>query len=901
MKPITVTMQSFGSYLNRTVVDFTKLGDNAIFLITGATGGGKTTILDAMCFALYCKATGGRRSWSSMRSAAAPMGAETLVEFTFQLAGETYRFARSQSLYEARGSGALKTRESHACYRMKDGEWELLLSGAEARVREKAEELLGLTCEQFSQVIVLPQGDFLKLLLSSSRDKTQIFQTLFATVRWERATRNLKELASSLSREAGELEAAKKSILEQEAVENLPQLEQKQAALEKQLEQVQKERQAAEETLQKQNASVRVAEALTEQFSSLDKLKKRWEELERRADEMEKNRTKLEQARRAAGVYPYFSACQSAQKELAQKQRSFQAARERFQEAEKALQSARQQLPLAKECRECLPRLSQKEANLLRVRESAVRYQDVQKRCADTQKRINEQEKKQREAVIRLQTAEQQLRDGNTYIQQVQREISRMPQLLQEVQRLMDTDAAAVLAGHLQEGAPCPVCGSVHHPNPARPSTRLQAAQEALQKARQSADRLERAQKRLQERQEQREQAQRDCDAGRDAVSALRNMLEGQEATLRELEQTMGDLRALPEIDRQLSAVRAQSRDSTARAEKLEQNASHAESAAAAAAAAYKATETAQREAEAAVQAAQKQLDDSVLQAGLYPKEDYAALLLPPEQIQALEQMLTAYKAARESAYQQISALETELKGKAMPDLAAVRGAQTQAQKHVGELAQSFGKLEQGLASALQSLERLERLEQEGKQVEQAYARSSRLAMLLSGKNAYKIPLQQFVLGVMLDDILTSANQFFATLSSGRYSLNRITGPTGGNALSGLDMQVFDAYTGGARAVETLSGGELFLASLSLAFGLSDVVQSYSGGVHLDSLFIDEGFGTLDQETLDTAMKALAQLQSMGRTIGIISHVSELKNRIAAQIVVGKDPEGGSTAEVRMQ
>lgn len=162
MKPISVTMQAFGSYLKQTTVDFRALGDNPIFLITGATGGGKTTILDAMCFALYCKATGGRRSWGSMRCAAAPKSAETMVDFIFQLAGTTYRFTRSQSQYAARGTGALKTKETHACYRMEDGEWELLLSGAESRVREKAEEILGLTCEQFSQVIVLPQGDFLK-------------------------------------------------------------------------------------------------------------------------------------------------------------------------------------------------------------------------------------------------------------------------------------------------------------------------------------------------------------------------------------------------------------------------------------------------------------------------------------------------------------------------------------------------------------------------------------------------------------------------------------------------------------------------------------------------------------------------------------------------------------------
>ena len=150
----------------------------------------------------------------------------------------------------------------------------------------------------------------------------------------------------------------------------------------------------------------------------------------------------------------------------------------------------------------------------------------------------------------------------------------------------------------------------------------------------------------------------------------------------------------------------------------------------------------------------------------------------------------------------------------------------------------------------------------------------------------------------MLDDVLTCANSFFATLSGGRYSLTRRRDAIGGNALSGLDIEVLDAQVGGVRAVETLSGGELFLASLSLAFGLAGVVQNYSGGVRLDSIFIDEGFGSLDQETLDTAMKALTQLQSTGRMVGIISHVSELKSRIAAQIMVRKTANGGSTAEV---
>jgi len=213
-------------------------------------------------------------------------------------------------------------------------------------------------------------------------------------------------------------------------------------------------------------------------------------------------------------------------------------------------------------------------------------------------------------------------------------------------------------------------------------------------------------------------------------------------------------------------------------------------------------------------------------------------------------------------------------------------------------MAQRTGSLTQSADSARKSLKKLTELTKQGSDLEERYSRTSRLATLLSGKTGLKIPLQQFVLGIMLDDILSSSNTTFSTLSTGRYSLSRITGASGGNALGGLDLQVFDAYSGGVRSVETLSGGELFLASLSLAFGLSDVVQNYSGSVHLDSIFIDEGFGSLDQDTLDTAMKALLQIQQGGRTIGIISHVSELKTRIAAQIVVSKGADGSSRVDV---
>ena len=899
MKPISVTMQAFGSYLKRTTVDFRALGDNPIFLITGATGGGKTTILDAMCFALYCKATGGRRSWGSMRCAAAPKGAETMVDFVFQLAGTTYRFTRSQSQYAARGTGALKTKETHACYRMEGSEWELLLSGAESRVREKAEEILGLTCEQFSQVIVLPQGDFLKLLLSSSRDKAQMFQTLFATGRWERAARNLKEMAAALGKQAGELEAAKRSILEREGVETLPLLEEREAVLRGQLSQAKTAQETAEKAFQNENAALRAAEALSERFAALEQQQAQRKALEQKREELDASRRRLAEARRAAGVYPYFTAHQAAQKELLAKQQAHAAAQQSLAKAEAECKAAQAQLPLAERYRSQLPELAKEEERLRNLREQALKWQELQKQRTEHAKRMALLEKQREEAQARLETADRQLADGNVYIENAQKQISMLPHLLEQVQQLMDQDAAAALAVHLQEGAPCPVCGAVHHPHPAQPSKRLQEAQDALKRARKAADMLESAQKRLQQRREQREQAREDLSQSNEKIASLRSEQQARASAEREVLDKLGELRELPAIDQRLTEVRLQAKKSTDAAAKIEERANAAQRAGATAKAVCDSAAQAHREAQAAENAAAKRLQQALEESGFEPQADCASLLLSPERMEALEHTIQAYDAAVASAEQQIGRLQQELLGKEQPDLQAQRKRQAQAQEAAAQAAQAVGKLEQTALAAKESLGRLRKLEEKGKRLEEEYGRTSRLAALLSGKNAFKVPLHQFVLGVMLDDILSSANQFFATLSSGRYSLSRVVGATSGNALGGLDLEVIDAYTGGARAVETLSGGELFLASLSLAFGLSDVVQSYSGGVHLDSLFIDEGFGSLDQETLDTAMKALAQLQHMGRTIGIISHVSELKNRIAAQIVVGKDRDGGSTVRIR--
>ncbi len=280
--------------------------------------------------------------------------------------------------------------------------------------------------------------------------------------------------------------------------------------------------------------------------------------------------------------------------------------------------------------------------------------------------------------------------------------------------------------------------------------------------------------------------------------------------------------------------------------------------------------------------------------AGLPPDLCWETIQTDEDVLAHLEQRIAEYEREYHSVQEQSKVLHDGLAGITPPDLDTLEQTQKELQNQTQQAAQQLGNLLRQLETGKKSLEQLDILAENGRSAEENFAKIDRLAKLLQGKNPLKIPLQQFVLGIMLDDVLSYANCFFSMLSQGRYSLRRVLGNTRGNALGGLDLEVLDAHAGGARSIETLSGGEQFLASLSLAFGLSDVVQSYSGSVRLDSIFIDEGFGSLDQDTLDTAMKALSQIQKLGRTIGIISHVSELKGRIAARLEVRHKASGGA-------
>ncbi len=1023
MKPISITMQGFGSYIQSATIDFSSLGENPIFLITGATGGGKTTILDAMCFALYCKATGGRRSWSSMRSTAAEDSLSTSVDFSFQLGSEVYRFYRSQSVYYVRGSGRRDIREEHICYRLTDGlptdknaQWELLVSGSETKVRDYAQRLLGLTCEQFSQVIVLPQGDFLKLLRANSNGKAEILQTLFATQIWSQITDKMKQHANTLSKEVGELYATKNALLEREEVETVEALEEKCIQNNAALLTSQTELKQLQKTVAHALEQLNQAKELQQKMIQKKELERKQINLQDYAPAIEEKKKLLSSAKQIEQIYPYWQNYQTSKKSSIEKQASYQTAQQVFQQAQL-----------------CQKQLEDQQENILNQKEQIVQMEKILpdlERSIQTLKRIdalNIQQKEMQEIIekkdaeqsqIQLQITqiEERMQKGTLYLQSIDTEYQKLPeykeQLLifqtyeqqyltwsqiktehEKAKQIFDSSfaikqekehiisqkqeqishiqtavleqTALAMAQELQENKPCPVCGSLHHPAPALQNSleqtdtaqlsafraeleqlqtdyqqylqtfshaqavldekisQLKAASDACQKIPTDYEQLQiqimkqkeqiqksealiatrkKSEERLQTLSDEQSRLKETYEQKREEIAFHHQQLAVIEASIKELNNSIqlpnGIINAKKEWNN-IQCTLKRLKENTSlwdtkwmeACSKIAVEKANLEHAASVQAEAIDAEEKSK-------QIFTKQLETVENMLNINIDSDLEPLRISVQERQELEHTIQDYTTQVQTILQQLHQLTIQLQGQAEPNIVPLETDYIQLQQQHDALSLKIGAQTQQLENTKKALSQLQKITSNSKETEAQYEQASRLHQLLSGGNSKKIPLQQFILGIMLDDILTYANEFFSLLSRGRYSLRRLEGSIGGNAKSGLDLEVLDGFTGAPRSIETLSGGEQFLASLSLAFGLSDVVQSYSGSVRLDSIFIDEGFGSLDQDTLDTAMKALSQIQKMGRTVGIISHVSELKNRIATQIQVHPSKNGGSSITI---
>ena len=914
MRPLRLLLQAFGPYLEKTELDLTQFDETGLFLITGPTGGGKTSLLDAMCFALYCKATGGKRSFGGMRCMSAPQELPTLVEFDFSLQGETYRFRRSQYTHINRNTKAPELRETHECFRLEEGEFRLVESGSESAVRRRAEELLHLTCEQFSQVIVLPQGEFLRLLRANSNDKGEMLKTLFSAGVWRSVTDRFHQRERELEDKAKQSTALRASLLQKEEVSTTPALEEKLDQLSQREKRLREESAAGGQELEQAEALLQAAEeyfrrarAQEEAAQALQKAQAAWDALEGSAPQLEQKRARAQAFREQAVV-------------LAQEGARLKERREQLVQAKGAREQAAAARRQAEEQQSALKALGQqKDVLSQRIEKGSAFLKTCEEASAQLPALLERRQalEKLSAAWEELSRREKRLREGEAAAS-ASRKAARQKQLLLEtlVQRLerqealLRQNAALDLAHTLEEGKPCPVCGSPSHPFPAQGQEvvldpqQLDALREEEASARKAhIDAAAVAGAREREAAQAGESVQEQQALCREAGEALGNP--SREETARLLREAAGatdaaksaaarleaakeKLRALGEeretCQKQESSLRERLSALTAQAEELDRRAQEA-------------------------QAACAGLDLDSLEGAIRQKQaDYeareraAAQLLKEAQEEeaARERARTALALARET----LEKAEAQRKScptpwETAPQLEPLRQrCQALRQENLARR-EELGKTASALQALKAALEEIRRLDGELSQVEAQLSRVARLSRSLSGSNPLKMPILQYVLSVMLDEVLVSANRFFSTLSRGRYALRLKEGPAA-RGYGGLDLEVLDGCSMLPRSIETLSGGEQFLASLSLAFGLSDVVQNHSGAVRLDSLFIDEGFGSLDGETLDTAMKALAMLQNSGRLIGIISHVSELKNRIPCRVEVTRDAAGFSHAAIRL-
>ncbi|KKM12406.1 hypothetical protein SY88_04520 [Clostridiales bacterium PH28_bin88] len=1016
MKPLKLFMSAFGPYAGTQVLDFTELRDRTFFLIHGPTGAGKTTILDAMCFALYGDTSGAQRDGKQMRSDHAESSVVTEVTFDFAIGAENYRIRRSpeQERPKRRGEGTTTLRADATLWRRtavtKEEDEGTVLENGWNKVTEAAETLLGFKSSQFRQVVMLPQGDFRKLLTADSRERQVILETLFRTELYRRIEEALKESAKGIQKDFEKVSAQKDWILQEAKVETKEELEEgyqvNQKRLDEVLEEIENGRRAAKVAQDRLAAGRQAQEKLNEKKNAETAVA----ELESKIQIIEVMRSQLAKARQAAGLVDAENLLLSRRKEAIDAAEHLEVKTRLASEALAAKEEAERKLVLEynKEpereaaSREVikLEELTAKVAALDDARKVVVGAMEKVKAAETGQARgkellsalqssMEEKIKAHDQAVYhagqaaaleaaykeaeKISDRRRALEVARRDLLQAQKEFEVALQVAQEgeesytkakkelsvLQEAWNKGQAAILAKNLVVGTPCPVCGSPEHPAPAiseawLPSeadlkTKQQAvndlevvrdkarekvnaiaakkatvsgrvedlekelgekasfavgvlqaaageAKELWSKAHQTSQRVETLGKELDELKEKEKNAREQLEAHTKALQDASAALEGARAIMRERESS------IPEALRDTVALQNAQRAAKAIRDRLETAFEQARKAVDAAAQELAKADAAAKEAFEALQVAQKRVQDEehsfqqrLEVAGFQCLEDYQEAKRTQRDIQMMENSIKEFdenlRAARDRLDRAVQAAE----GLTVPDLDALASA----------LAGAEGARDRALtrASELQSKTRqeeewLKKLDELGKtlhDLENQYAVLGRLSEVANGKNKYGLTFQRFVLGALLDDVTVAATGRLKVMSRGRYHLQRTMDRSRGNAAGGLELEVFDTYTGVARGVATLSGGETFLASLSLALGLADVVQAYAGGIHLDTIFVDEGFGALDPESLDFAMRALIDLQKGGRLVGIISHVPELKERIDARLEV-QPTERGSRA-----
>lgn len=915
MRPIRIEMSAFGPYAGKQTVEMDRLGTSGIYLITGDTGAGKTTIFDAIVFALYGTSSSDRRSGDMLRSRYAEPDTPTEVKLVFAYRNREYEIRRNPTYQRPKLRGEGMTQENASA--------ELRLPGGEILTRtgevdEKIREILGMTRDQFMQIAMIAQGDFLKLLLAKTEERRKIFSSIFRTGRYARLEERLKQEArqarktyDDLVREIGfEQERARlpegtdRSGLRDE--EYLQEIEKFRDEAGKRLKEGEKKQELLRGELDTLAARILAAEEQEKRKKALEETRKQWANFQAVADqrkqELEAARIREPEAKEKEArlhveqdrlqQYDRLEELKQQKTEAEKKRDSDEAARKKLEEDRKAL---------AQQIQDCRQKIKEKEAlagkaaalsgEKERLRSQGAEYNEL-KTLLEAYEEASE--KWSRAAAIYQAACGKEQEFGEFYRRQ---------------HRAFLDDQAGILAAELAENQPCPVCGSLHHPSPAMKTDDAP-----------TRETVEQSQKRWEESKTAMDEAGRKAAALRGTRdSSLRHMEEKanglnmptEPATLKEtlMEEQKRFRSKWKEVTEALAASEAAAEAKVVLDEKLETLQKKQED-----------DDEAYRKLELESARLQEQIENltknyaDLKETLPYPDRESArnAVTLLEQKIREIREAIQSAEENEKAAARRIQEAEGRMdelqkqirEGESAEAMTSVELAENQKKKKEEQLRLQAEAREDNLIWETNSAaaDSIRKLSGEREQAARKYSMLQNLADTANGNLSGKqrLQLETYVQQQLFDRILVRANTRFRVMSGGQYDLVRRK-EYQKNQQSGLDLDVVDHYNGTTRSVSTLSGGESFLASLSLALGLSDEIQESAGGVQLDALFVDEGFGSLDEETLDQAMKAIQTLaEDGGRIVGIISHVTELQNRIDRQLLVRKMKSGGSTATINI-
>ena len=894
MKPLNLKMSAFGPYKNEVERNFKKLGTNNIFLITGDTGAGKTTIFDAISYALFNEVSGSNRPITSLRSKFATIE-DTYVELEFEHKGKEYKIRRVPEYERTKKTGEGTTRNIADAYL----EYEDKIITGVKNVNDKIIELIGINAKQFKQISMLAQGEFIKILFAESKDRTEIFRKIFETNIYEQISTNLSILSTETKKDVDRLKTIfqtntsnirwiekpvainlidLKKITKLDIDEILNLIEKEIQTNKEKVKEEEKEDEKLKKEIEKLREKIKKIEEQNEKVKKYKQYLEENKELKEKAKEIKEKEANIEISQSILQkVMPKQQIVNEKQKELKNNMNKRQVLEKEIKDGEIIEQENKNKIIKLNELKEIL----------------------------EGYKNIKEKSKNIEDMFLLITQIEKDQKNKEKYVKQYEElnnQYIEMDKQYKEEEDKFFREQAGIIAQRLEKGKPCPVCGSIEHPNKAIKNDDV-LSEEELKKLEEEKNKLE----------NKRNTIKNETISLNAKIEATIKMIpesNKQDFNLQDFEKQINETKDRQELEIQnlkesfeniclvltkkkenIDKINFDETKQIIEKQINEQNNKLLEN------------RVKLKECNALIETQEKSLElvqqeylNAIKELGFKDEKNYKEKTLKEADIEKIKQEIEQYKEKVTTIKTRLEDVKKELKEKEIVDvtqdieqLEQSSQKQKEAEKQINNKKASISfnkdtnkKLKETAIELIYKMDKMAKIEE--------------LAKIANGtaNRKTKITFEQYVQATYFDMVISEANKRLLSMTDNRYLLIRKKKADKISEKIGLDLNVIDNYNGQERDVKSLSGGESFKAALSLALGLSDVIQSYSGGVLVDTLFIDEGFGTLDAESREQAINTLVNLAGSNKLIGIISHVEELQERIDKKIIVEKGQDGSN-------